>query len=240
MRILHGESIVQSRNSLVVLEATAKEASKQIQSINAKNLDLPILEQLLGSENLFAEPQLLVIEELHSLPKSKKKDALIEMLGNFANASDTSSGNSGGGAESTEVILWEKRELTPTMLKKFPGARADQFKLSSALVSWLDSCGGNDKNRQMQLLEKALVSDGDFMCFSMLARQVRLLIQAKDGGVIAGAPFVISKLKSQCRAFSIDQLLQLHSQLLKIDLGQKTSSSKFNLAQELELLVVGL
>ena len=239
MRILHGESIVQSRNSLVVLEATAKEASKQIQSINAKNLDLPILEQLLGSENLFAEPQLLVIEELHSLPKSKKKDALIEMLGNFANASDTSSGNSGGGAESTEVILWEKRELTPTMLKKFPGARADQFKLSSALFSWLDSFGGNDKNRQMQLLEKALVSDGDFMCFSMLARQVRLLIQAKDGNLV-GAPFMISKLKSQCRAFSVEQLLQLHSQLLKIDLGQKTSSSKFNLAQELELLVVGL
>jgi DNA polymerase III delta subunit len=234
MRILHGENIVQSRNSLVALVVAAKEAGKQVQSINAKSLDLPVMEQLLGSENLFAEPQLLVIEELHSLPKSKKKDALIEMLGNFAGAG--ASGESG--AESTAVILWEKRELTPTMLKKFPGGRADLFKLSSALFSWLDSFGG-DKNHQLQLLAKALASDGDFMCFSMLARQIRMLIQAKEGNLV-GAPFMIAKLKSQCRNFSLEELLQVHRQLLLIDLGQKTSSSRLSLSQELELLVVGL
>src|SRR5260221_3467120 len=196
MRILHGENTVQSRNQLFTYISAAKESGKQIINLDAKALDLALLEQALGSESLFGEEKLLIITELHGLVKSKKKDELIEMVSKSA-ASEGSS---------TEVILWEKRDLTPTMLKKFPIARAEFFKLSSTLFVWLDSISGQKNpiqvKRALELLQKAEKNDGDFMCFSMLTRQIRLLIQAKEGNVAGLPPFMIGKLKQQRETFT--------------------------------------
>jgi hypothetical protein len=127
------------------------------------------------------------------------------------------------------------------MLKKFPSARAEQFKLSSALFSWLDSISGGKNSVQtkkmLDMFQKAWQSDGDFMCFSMFIRQIRLLIQAKEGNFASMAPFMIGKLQKQSSTFSLPQLLTIHHKLLLIDFTQKTSQSRFNLGQELELLL---
>jgi hypothetical protein len=232
MRILHGENTLQSRNQLLKYTAAAREQGKLIQHVDAKSLDRPSLEQLLGSESLFAEPKLIVIEELQSLPKSKKKDELIDMLGQRA----------GESSETIELIVWEKRDLTATMLKKFPSAQTEQFKLSSSLFTWLDSLSGQKNTaqtkRMIELLDKALQSDGDFMCFSMLTRQIRLLIQTKDNALGNMAPFMIGKLKKQGTTFTFDQLLNIHHRLLTLDTQQKTSTTRLSMSQELEVLMV--
>lgn len=232
MRILHGENTVQSRNTLFQYISEAKTKNTQVTHLDAKTLTLSLLEQALGNTNLFAEPQLLIIEELHSLPKSKKKDELIEYIGHSASM------------DGIEVVLWEKRDLTATMLKKFPTARADQFKLSSTLFIWLDQLSGQKNplqvKKNLELFHKALQNDGDFMCFSMLTRQIRLLIQAQENNFAAMAPFMIGKLKKQSATFTLDQLLALHHKLLIIDLNEKTSNSRLSLGQELELLLIGL
>jgi DNA polymerase III delta subunit len=236
MLILHGENTVQSRNHLFATISAAKSANRNVLQIDAKTLDLATLEQALGSESLFAEEKMIIISELHSLPKSKKKDELIEMIAN--------SSTPGNESESTEVILWEKRDLTPTMLKKFPAARSEQFKLSSALFNWLDNISGQKESQQIKkmidMLRKAVSSDGDFMCFSMLVRQIRLLIQVKDGNVAGIPPFMIGKLKKQSSTFSAEQLLTIHHRLLLIDVTQKNSQTRFKLSQELELLLATL
>lgn len=235
MLILHGENNIQSRNRLFEYITSAKESSKHVHHLDARTLDMVTLEQAVGSESLFGEQKLLVIEELHSLPKSKKKDELIE----FINQSTSHSDSNG-----IEVILWEKRDLTPTMLKKFTFAKSEQFKLSSALFVWLDNLSGIKDSSQLKkmldLFHKAWQSDGDFMCFSMLTRQLRLLIQAKEGNFSSLAPFMIGKLKKQSTSFSIEQLLATHHKLLLIDTAQKTSQSKLPLAQELELLLLNM
>ena len=179
----------------------------------------------MGRNSLFGISQAVVIEGLHSLPRSKKKNELIKLI-----ASEASSGQ-------TELILWEKRDLTPTMLKQFKGAKCEQFKLSKVLFKWLDSLGG-DRRDVILLTHQAVEQDGAELSFFMLVRQVRLLIEVKSGGQPGGPPFMISKLKRQASNFTLEELFDLHTKLLKIDLDQKTSGSLLSLPQALDLLWV--
>ncbi len=226
MFLLHGENTVQSRNRLITLIDEAKAHGKKVDRIDAKMLDTAKLQEILGSQSLFGDERLIVVEELHSLPKSKKKD---ELIWHIANAD-------------SDIILWEKRALTPTMIKQFPGVKAEEFKLTNAVFAWLDTLSGaqipTQKQKMITSLRKAIAYDSDAMCFTMLIRQIRMLLQIKDGGTVAGAPFMIAKLKKQASTFSLEQLFHIHAQLLRIDVGWKTSTLTLGLARELELLLL--
>ena len=229
--LIHGENISQSRLKLTDLVAAAKAQGKKIQTLEAKKITEADLELAFGSDSLFGESIVLVIEEVHSLPKSKKKDVLIAQLSQLAIDTPT-----------VDVLIWEKRLLTPTMIKKFPKAVVYEFKLSSSLFKWLDSLSPNpaSKLQQLKLLHETLQQEDAMMCWSMLARQVRLLIQAKEGAPLSGAPFMISKLQHQARAFTIEQLVATHHRLLEIDRVHKMSGHPLTLSQDLDLLVVRL
>lgn len=225
MIILHGENTVKSRERLVELIRVAKSAGTEVTTLAAQKLTPASLESALQSTSLFGTEQLVVIEELHSLPRSAKKTQLFEII---------TTANVG-------VILWEKRELTKTMLKAFPKATVEYFRLTNSLFAWLDSLNPSaDKTKQLRLLQDALRANGEQMCFVMLARQIRLLIQIKDGGRPAGPPFMISKLANQARDFTLDSLLKIHEQLFLMDQAAKTSGSYLSLGQELDLLVARL
>src|SRR5690606_6575345 len=144
--------------------------------------------------------KVLVIEELHSLPKSAKKDTLIKQL-KEAHLSDAA----------PDIILWEKRSLTATMLKPFAKATVEEFKLSPVLFKWLDKLGTEHTISQLlKVTHEVYAQDGAEFAFVMLIRQVRLLLAAKDDGQLKGAPFVVQKIKAQARAFSIEKLKELH------------------------------
>ncbi len=225
MLILHGENIVQSRNRLKQVIDAAREQNKTVERAVSKNLTEAELEELLVGNDLFGTEKLIIIEELHSLPTSNRKKALISMLANSVDQ---------------DIVLWEKRALTATMLNKFPGARAEEFKTSSSLFKWLDLLGTDNTQQKLKYLQEAISSDGEYFCFLMLLRQIRMLIQAKDSGKVAGAPFVVNKVKAQARNFSLEQLLQIHQRLYTIDARQKTSRSPLTLFQELDLITLAL
>lgn len=224
--VLHGENLVQSREKLNQLIQLHRAKNFTITPIDGKKVNLAELEEKLKSQSLFGEQKLVVIESLHSLPRSKKKNQLIELI--------TSS--------EAEIILWEKRELTATMIKKFPSAKCHHFKTSSSLFTWLDSLTGtkNNLSRQLQLLRKAIEQDGEQMCFVMLARQIKMLIAVKDNGQVKGHPFVVNKVKQQAKDFTLRQLLTIHQQLVKIDYRQKTSTNLISLEAELDLLLINM
>lgn len=224
--ILHGENTVKSRQALVKAIEQHKQQGGVVKRLEAKKLEPPELESQLAATNLFQDERLVVIEGLHSLRRSKRKKSLIKL------------------AQEAEIslILWEKRDLTKTMLKKFPQAKVQQFKITNQLFKWLDSLNPNPKTKanQIKLMAQAIDSNDEFMCLAMLARQVRLLIQAKEGGKISAPPFVISKLKRQTQQFKLGQLLKLHQQLLELDLKLKTSQTQMELGQHLEWLIYQL
>ncbi len=227
MIVIHGENTIKSRNKLVEIIEETKGKNILVERVEAKNLDLPTLESKLQKTDLFGHGRMLVIEELHSLRRSKKKNRLIEMTAE---------------TEGVDICLWEKRKLTKNMLKKLHADKVYEFSLSNSLFDWLDSVSPQDstKSKQIKLFRQAVESNDAYMCFIMLARQVRMLIQAKDGGKIKGPYFVVNKVKKQASRFNFSQLLKLHQQLHQIDLNLKTSADIVDLDKRLELLILTL
>ncbi len=229
MIILHGENTLASRSRLTALIDQAKGSQKEVVRSEAKELDIPKLEILLGSDSLFGTTRLVIVDGLLSLPPSKKKDQLIERLIIL-------------GGTNSDLILWEPKNSHAATLKKFSQASIEIFKPTKTLFRWLDSLAGNlkpeHKKIPLKLLNETLAQDDPFLVFTLLIRQVRLLIQAKEGSTPTGAaPFMIGKLRHQASTFSLDQLLSIHHQLLSLDLSQKTSSPGLPLEEELALLV---
>lgn len=222
--ILHGENLEKSRKRLGEIIDAARNKKTPVIRFEAKKLNLAALEETLGSDSLFEASKCIVIEELHSLPRSKNKNLLIKTLA----AVDS---------ENMEIVLWEKRKLTATMLKIFPAANVEYFRLSKALFSWLESFGGNPQ-RSLPLLKEAIHQESAHFAFVMLIRQIRLLLEIKSGGKASGPPFMIQKLQGQARLFSLKKLFDIHRQLLEIDRKQKTSRAVLTLEKELDLLTM--
>ncbi len=221
--ILHGEHTVASRTILAQLLDQARANGVTVVRLQAKNLTEAELETQLGSSDLFGTDKLIVLEELHSLPRSSRKNSLIAAVAK----------------SSIPVVLWEKRDLTPTMLKQFQGAKVEHCKASSSLFSWLQSIGTTQPiKKKLELLQQSIAADSDQFCFIMLCRQVRQLLIVKDAGSVAGHPFAVAQLKKQAALFSLEKLLRLHSKLLDIDWTHKTGKATLTLAQELDLLTI--
>ncbi len=233
MFIIHGENQASSRQKLTELVAVAEDAGRQVWRLAAKNLTPAQLSDQATSQHLFLPDQTIVIEDLHALPTSARKKELLDLVATIA-GTDTQ----------TDLILWEKKTLTPTMLKKFATAKVFEFPISKTLFKWLDSLRGQanegEKSTMLRLFHQTVSQDGDFMTVSMLARQIRLLIEVSETGRVGGPPFLAAKLQKQARTFSLTQLLDVHRQLLEIDLHLKTSTSPLSLVQELDLLLLKL
>ncbi len=223
LTILHGEHIVASRTALAKLTDAARARGVAITRLHAKSLNEPELETVLGSTDLFGEEKLIIIEELHSLPRSKRKNNLTNQIA----------------ASTLPVVLWEKRNLTPTMLKVFPNAAVQQFKASSSLFAWLQAIGTDvPVAKKIDLLHQSIASDSDQLCFILLCRHVRQLIQIKDAGTMNGHPFAVAQLKKQATRFDMSKLRKLHTLLLHIDWTHKTGKATLSLAQELDLVTI--
>lgn len=224
--ILHGEQLVTSRQKLTELLGTFKNQGLEITRLEAKTLDSSSLEEVLGRSNLFGSDQAVVIEGLHSLPTSARKKELLALVATSA----------------ITTVLWEKRALTATMLKKFPQAQVQEFKPTSHVFKWLDSLTGQAANskQQLGLLHAAIKQDGAELCFHLLVRQVRLLLNAKVGNPLKGAPFMVTKIRKQAQNFSLPQLLAFHTQLFMIEKRVKTGEAQLDLTRTLDLLTLGL
>ncbi|NCN03854.1 MAG: hypothetical protein GW942_02150 [Candidatus Pacebacteria bacterium] len=222
MVIIHGENTALSRKKLQELIEKAKHSGLALDRLEAKKLTPAILQENLGSNSLFGDDKVIIIEELHSLPTSQRKKELIEILAKSAG---------------TNIILYEKKKITATMIKKLGQVEVFEFKISNSLWELLDKLGSNDKKNTLLTMRKAISQNDEFFVYTMIIRQIRMLITAKDKGVIKGAPFMVSKLKSQANKFSLEQLLRIHHQLHLLDIKQKNSQLYLNLSQELDLLL---
>lgn len=225
MIILHGEHIVNSRAELQKLIEPAIASGQQITRFSGNNLDRASLESTLGSMNLFGSDQLIVIENLLSGRVSKTKTAAIEFLAEI---------------EPENLVIWEDKKIGVRILGKFKKAQKQEFPLTKELFNWLDSIGVKPKAEQIKRLHQSLQQEDVYFIFLMLVRQIRMLIQMKDSGNLAGSPYVVSKIRRQAGNFTLEKLVSLHEQLLQIDYRQKTSKNRLSLAAELDLLLLNM
>jgi hypothetical protein len=235
--LIHGDNTFKSREKLGAVIDQIKNQSIEITRFDAPSLSLSELENALLSNALFVQPEAILIEGLHSLPTSGRKKELLTYCSDYLQ-------KQGKDPESypKQLILWEKRLLTKTMLKPFVAAGAEvfEFKVSSQLFKWLESLSP-EKTKKTSLLvalQTVLDQENEFIIFTMFARQVRLLLEIKGGSVPKVAPFLVAKLKKQASLFTEQQLLEIHKKLVQIDTHTKTSGSHLTLAQQLDLLVL--
>lgn len=225
MIILHGDHAIKSRNELQKIMDNAISDGKQIVRFSGNNLDRATLESTLGSINLFGNDQLVVIENLLSGRVSKSRTIVSEFL------SET---------EPENLVIWEDKKIGVRALGKFKKSSKQEFPLTKVLFNWLDSIGIKPKPDQIMRLHQSLEQEEVYFVFLMLARQIRMLIQMKDSGNLAGSPYVVSKVRKQAESFTLEKLLSLHEQLLQIDLRQKTSQNRLSLSAELDLLILSM
>lgn len=227
LKIIHGENQVASRKKLGELVSEAKKQNQEIVNLEAEKMDRAKLESTLLSDSLFGGSKILIIECLHSLPKSKKKDEFIDLIS----------------SASIDMILWEKKLLSKTDLKKLPSTTpVFEFKITVKLWSLLDHLSTNPKSKSaiLKLLNESVNSDGAEFVFLMIARQIRMLIQVKEGQVGKMAPFMLAKLNKQAQEFNLAKLLHVHQELHQIDQKQKQSTSLLGLDAELDLLLLNM
>jgi len=116
----------------------------------------------------------------------------------------------------------------------------------SDVFAMVDALGAGDGHRAQALLHRLLEDESPRYAFSMITRQFRLLLQAReaiDSGkdpatVLSLHPYVASKLITQSRNFTQTQLETMYHRLLETDLAIKTSLSEESVA--LDSLVASL
>lgn len=226
MYILHGDNTVTSRDKRTQLLVEMKTKGLGIVHLEASKLTRAELEAALSTQDLFGTNSCTCIDGLHSLPTSQRKKELLSLLQ----------------THTTEpIIVWEKRALTKTMLAPFAGATILEFKTSNSLFAWLETLGTTTPTtKKLELLHEAIQKDGEYLCFLMLIRQLRQLLTISENGTVAGAPFMVAKLKKQATSFTTLQLLELYQKLAILDEQSKTSTALLPLAAELDLLTVKL
>lgn len=216
MIIIHGEDTLKSYSRLSSIIDERKASDIEVVVLDAGNLEITALRQILGSTGLFPSSRSLVIKNLLSGTKSKAKEKILDLL-------DLET--------LVELILWEDKNLTPTALKRFPKAKVETFPISPVIFKFLDSLRpGNTKN--ILLSWKSLLSDGtepEFV-FAMIIRQVKLLIQAKTGpSFLKLAPYPSRLISQQSQFFTSEHLLDLYHDLYQIDIKIKTGTSSNSL-----------
>lgn len=228
LTIIHGENLVKSREKLFQIKQASQAKGKQLNTILAKKITLKTLENALFAKDLFGQEHCLIVEELHSLPKSKKRTDYLEQIIQASQFLD--------------IVLWEKKSLTKNNLKKLTNAQIYYFPMSKALWQLLDQLSpqAQTKKRQLALLQEATKQDSAEFCLVMISKRVSDLIAVTVGANLAMHPFVSNKLTKQKKNFTLKQLLNLHQKLYQLDNKIKHSSNLLNLASELDLLLLTL
>jgi len=228
LTIIHGENLVKSREKLWQLKQLATDKGQKIETLNAKKIKPAQLEIALTGADLFGQSQLLVIETLHSLAHSKKRTAYFTQINQAS--------------EDLDIILWEKKLLSKSNLKKFPRALEFSYKMGKALWQLIDQLSPrpNSKKQQLLTLHRAIDEDSAEFSLSMITKRIRELIAIKIGADEGIHPFVKSKLRQQEKNFTLERLLTLHQELYQLDAKLKQSLNLLKLAGQLDLFLINL
>lgn len=211
MIILHGEDANKSYVRLTSIIEENRSKGLEIVSFDASDIDITTLRQEIGSSGLFNSTKCVVIKNLLSGTKSKNKNKIVETLCLDA---------------TQEIVFWENKGLSATILKKFPKAKIETFAISPIIFKFLDALQPNN-TKNILLSWKELQEENieaEFV-FAMVVRQFKLLIQAKSGPTyIKLAPYPARLITQQATYYSLENLLNLYKKLYEIDLKIKTGS----------------
>lgn len=225
--LLHGLDILASRTKLDELKLKAADKEKII--LEGDKLEKTDIIQALETQSLFSLDRLIIIENLLSLRPSKNKDELIRYIA--------------AGKFDAEIILWENKEATPAVLKKFTSARIYNFKPSANIFRFVDNLRPKGGGGSLLLFHELIKNEAPEVIFVMIVRQIRSMLLAKDQKadyLSKFAPWQKTKIKVQAADFSLQDLLSAQRRLLDMDYKIKSGQTPFNLVKLLDIFLLNL
>ncbi len=148
---LHGENIVKSRQYLTEMIENYRQKGFEIETLNGSQLTIEQARVALGSASLFGGGKLVVIENLYSSLKSKRRENLID----FIKKEDFE----------TDLILWERKEVRRKLPDK---SKIEIFKLSTALFKFLESLKPGNQRESLKLLDEVKRKESGEIIFYLL------------------------------------------------------------------------
>ena len=125
------------------------------------------------------------------------------------------------------IVEADVEELTP-------------FYGQSDVFAMVDAVGRRDGQQALKSLRQLLNDEYPLYVFSMIVRQFRLLLMAKEAlkkkvspqSVLKVSPFVTKKIVAQAQNFNLDDLERIYHHLLDVDVGSKTGQDTLDVALE--------
>lgn len=226
--LIHGDQPEASRSKLVELKAAAK--TKEIREVDARRIEPALLIQALESSSLFGGDLLVVIEGFIGSAKKREK-AFVATLTKILEAS-----------KQTDIVLYEEKEVDKTTIAKLgSGTEVFLYKTPVILFQFLDSLRPGNAKTSLGLFTQTVAHEAAEVIFVLMVRRVRQLIQLADTVTPEGLQgWQASRLTSQARHFTMEQLVAMHKDLLEIDIAIKTGVTPFTLSQLLEQFIIKL
>jgi len=217
-----GDDIISSRKAFLEHLQSLKDQDFDIQRIFGKDLTEEQLELFSGPVGLFGQKRCLAIEGLLSLPKSREKNKILEIVKLL----------------DCYLVDWETKEFSKSEQQKLGQKFVfKNFKLPEVLFKFLDKLSPSKTSENLRMFRLAIETVDPAFVFLMLARQIRLLILASENNLSGLPSWQSQKLFSQAKLFEKTKLCGLYQKLLDIDFHQKTSRSAFSLVSVLDLLM---
>jgi len=218
MLIIHGEDTVTSYNKLTQAIDLFKSKGLEVAIKDAVEIDPTSLRQETQTTNLFGDSKCLVIKNLLSGNKARQRDILIDILLKSSGA---------------DVILFEAKKISDLALKPFSAAKVESYNINPVIFKFLDLIRpGNSKSLLAGWNRLMVLNHEKEYVFTMLVRQIRLLIQTKSGpSYLKLSPYPKKFITAQAAVFELPHLLDLHQMLYEIDKKIKTGSSSLPIDQ---------
>jgi DNA polymerase-3 subunit delta len=110
----------------------------------------------------------------------------------------------------------------------------------SDVFAMVDAVGRRDGKQALKSLRQLLTDEYPLYVFSMIVRQFRLLMMAKEAQqkqkspqiVLKTSPFITKKIVAQAQNFNLGDLERIYHHLLEVDVGSKTGQDTLDVALE--------
>jgi len=216
--VLHGDDEKKLFERLTRFTEVAKSRSWEVTYLDDQAQSI---QEQLSSSSLFAAERFFIIREISRLGK-KELEWLSKMYKNII-------GN---------LIIYHEGYIPQIILKSLPkDTKIEEFKLPIILWNFLDGLYPGNSNRSIKQFHKLIEREAPEFIFTLIARLFRDLYWVKvDAQTLPYQSWRVGKLKSQSAKFKVEQLKSIIEMLSEIDIKVKTS--KANLADELDLLII--
>lgn len=226
--IIHGDDSASSRTYYKSLQ------KKDTRIFDGEKVTLTDIQQATASDSLFYEKKNISLENFFSKRKSSKE---MQEIINTLQEHDTIA----------TILFWESKSLTKKQLETFPKSTQKTFILPKSLFAFLDAYKPENTKQLLKLYHETLAYTEAEMILAMLIRQTRILLALTDSTsseqideINRIAPWQKSKLLQQAKAFPLDQLKTLHTNLFHLDVKSKSGGLSLPLAQTIDFFLISI